>query len=180
MKLLVVVDMQKDFIDGSLGTKEAVKIVDSVNNKIKNFDGVVIYTRDSHDDNYLNIQEGINLPVVHCKIGTEGHNILSIIDTNKQPSNRDIDFLKNIYDKNSFGSVELATDIKKCFECKLIDEVEFIGLCTDICVLTNVMLVKGMIPEIKITVDSSCCAGVNIESHNAALTVMKCCQINVI
>lgn len=180
MKLLVVVDMQYDFTYGSLGSKEAIDIIENVNKKIKNFDGIVVYTRDTHNDNYFDLQEGKNLPVEHCKIGTKGHELVVDIANDKLPSKLKINELKDYYDKNSFGSDKLANDIKKCYNNNIIDEVEFIGLCTDICVVTNAMLVKGLVPEIKITVDSSCCAGVTVDKHNATLEVMKSCQISII
>lgn len=180
MKLLVVVDMQKDFIDGSLGTGEAVSIVNNVNNKIKNFDGIVVYTRDAHDDNYMNHQEGKNLPVVHCKKGTPGFEIQVDTSIKNKPSDKNINYFKDYYDKDAFASVDLANDIKNAFEKGKIESAEFIGLCTDICVLANVITTKAFAPELKIIVDSSCCAGVTPEKHTAALEAMRSCQAQVI
>lgn len=171
MKVLVVVDMQNDFIDGALGTKEAVAIVDKVADKIGKFEGKVIYTRDTHFDNYMDTREGKNLPVKHCIKGTEGFEISS-----KLPVKDDAD----IFDKPTFGSKELAETLYKLNEEKGIEEIEFIGVCTDICVISNVLLTKAFLPEIEITVDASCCAGVTPESHINALSAMKMCQVNVI
>lgn len=168
MKILVVVDMQKDFIDGSLGTKEAVSIVPNVINKIieseKNND-LIIYTKDTHYDNYLETQEGINLPVPHCIKGTSGHDIPKEIlrDNNI------------IFEKITFGSKELIDFLKT----KTFDEVELLGLCTDICVISNALLIKAYFPDIKIKIDSKCCAGVTVKSHEEALNTMKMCQIIV-
>lgn len=167
-KLLVVVDMQKDFIDGTLGTAEAVKIVPNVINKIKNFDGEIVFTKDTHSSIYLDTQEGKNLPVIHCIKGTSGWEL----DANILPLAAD----KRIFEKPTFGSLELANYIADNDFC----EIELIGLCTDICVISNAMLIKAYLPESKVTVDSTCCAGVTPESHENALSSMKMCQINVI
>lgn len=180
MKLLVVVDMQKDFVDGSLGTKEAISIVNNVNDKINSFDGIVVFTRDSHSSNYLNTQEGKNLPILHCQVDTEGWQVVVNTDIKNKPSSLGIKNFKDFYDKDGFGSFELVNDIKKAFENKIIESVEFVGLCTDICVATNVFMTKGLVREIPIIVDSSCCAGVTVEKHLAAIETMKSCQINVI
>ena len=169
MKILVVVDMQNDFIDGALGTPEAVAIVPRVINKIKEYEkngDMIIYTKDTHFDNYLDTQEGKNLPVKHCIKGTHGHNIPSDIQ-------RGHDF---VIEKLTFGSVDLAEKLKSME----FDEIELVGLCTDICVVSNALLVKASFPEKKVTVDSSCSAGVTPETHEAALTTMKMCQVNVI
>ena len=169
MKILVVVDMQNDFIDGALGTPEAVAIVPRVINKIKEYEkngDMIIYTKDTHFDNYLDTQEGKNLPVKHCIKGTHGHNIPSDIQ-------RGHDF---VIEKLTFGSVDLAEKLKSME----FDEIELVGLCTDICVVSNALLVKASFPEKKVTVDSSCSAGVTPETHSAALTTMKMCQVNVI
>lgn len=167
MKLLVVVDMQKDFIDGALGTKEAVAIVGNVKNKIaeykKNNDRV-IYTRDTHQQNYLETSEGKKLPVVHCVEGTEGWQIPDDIDDKKCMH----------IDKPNFGWTGW-----NAIDMNGIDEIELIGLCTDICVVSNALILKATYPEIKITVDAECCAGVTPESHEAALLTMKMCQIEV-
>ena len=169
MNVLIVVDMQNDFIDGALGTPEAVAIVPRVINKIKEYEkngDMIIYTKDTHFDNYLDTQEGKNLPVKHCVKGTVGHDIPADIQ-------RGHDL---VIEKLTFGSVELVERLKTIE----FDEIELIGLCTDICVVSNALLVKASFPEKKVTVDSSCSAGVTPETHSAALTTMKMCQINVI
>jgi nicotinamidase-related amidase len=167
-KVLIVVDMQNDFINGALGSKEAQSIVPSVKSKIEEYinDGqTVIFTRDTHTDGYLNTQEGKKLPVKHCIRDTEGWEI---------PVDIDISECKHI-DKLTFGYIHW-TSIP--FETNT--EFELIGLCTDICVISNAMILKAAFPETKITVDASCCAGVTPESHKNALSAMKMCQINII
>ena len=171
MKILVVVDMQNDFIDQALGTKEAVDIVDNVAAKIKEFEGKVIYTKDTHQDNYLDTQEGKNLPVTHCIKGSEGWEI-----SDKLPVKSDA----VIFEKPAFGSKELGIYLEDLAKDNDIEEIELIGLCTDICVISNALLIKAFLPEVKITVDSKCCAGVTPESHKNALEAMKMCQINII
>ncbi len=167
--VLVVVDMQKDFIDGALGTKEAEMIVDNVAEKIKKFDGEVVFTRDTHYDNYLETQEGRNLPVKHCIKGTDGWQLDSKLAVLR------IDNAK-IFDKPTFGSVELAEYLKSLDS---LESVTLVGLCTDICVISNAMLIKAYLPEVRICVDASCCAGVTPESHKNALEAMKMCQIEI-
>lgn len=167
---LIVVDMQNDFIDGALGSKESVKIVSTIENKIKSFDGEVVFTRDTHFDNYMDTNEGKNLPVPHCIKGSFGW---QICDTLQKYANG------MIFDKPTFGSVELAKWLYQMNSEEKIESVTLVGLCTDICVISNAMLIKAYLPEILITVDSSCCAGVTVESHNNALSAMKMCQINV-
>lgn len=170
-KILIVIDMQNDFIDGSLGTKEAEGIVGAVKEKIRSYSiENVIATMDTHEKEYLSTQEGQNLPVEHCIRETKGWEIREDI----------AGLLKGakIYEKPTFGSVKLAEDIKKIAENEEI-ELEIIGLCTDICVVSNALLLKAAVPEVKISVDSSCCAGVTPESHAAALQTMKACQIAI-
>lgn len=171
MNVLVVVDMQNDFIDGALGTKEATMIVDNVASKIKNFDDFVIYTRDTHQNDYLERQEGKNLPVKHCILGSYGWQI-----ADKLPVADDA----QIFDKVTFGSKDLGQFLRDLNEEEPIDEIELIGLCTDICVISNALLIKAFLPEVQITVDASCCAGVTPESHKNALEAMKMCQIKII
>lgn len=171
-KILVVIDMQNDFIDGALGTAEAVNIVDNVANKIKEYSINNVYaTRDTHSENYMETNEGKNLPVIHCVRGTKGWQLNEKIET----------ALKGavVVDKPSFGSVDLAEILKKRSEKENI-EIELVGLCTDICVVSNAMILKAYMPEVNISVDSKCCAGVTLESHLKALDTMKMCQINVI
>lgn len=168
-KLLVVVDMQNDFIDGALGTPEAVAIVENVKDKIREYAPEDIFvTMDTHSPDYLNTQEGRNLPVEHCIKGTEGWQIRS-----------DIAELLNgaaVYEKPAFGSTALAKDIAAISEKEDI-EIELIGLCTDICVVSNALLLKANMPEVTIKVDPACCAGVTPESHEAALKTMQMCQV---
>jgi nicotinamidase-related amidase len=168
MKILIVVDMQNDFIDGSLGTPEAVAIVPAVINKIKQYEddgNLIIYTKDTHFDDYLDSREGRNLPIMHCIKGTSGHDIPADILRSH----------KTVFEKLTFGSVELISYL----ESLEFDSVELIGLCTDICVVSNALMVKAHFPEIEVSVDSSCCAGVTPETHEAAITTMKMCQINI-
>lgn len=164
-KTLIVIDMQKDFIDGSLGTKEAVAIVGNVKKKIADYQAngdEIIFTRDTHHAEYLSTNEGKHLPVEHCIEGTEGWQIWEGLVVPGA-----------IYiDKPSFGYT-------KWDEYRL-EEVELVGLCTDICVVSNALILKAVYPEIKVTVDAACCAGVTKESHEAALTTMKMCQVEVI
>ncbi len=164
-KTLIVVDMQKDFIDGTLGTKEAVAIVENVKKKIAEYQEAgneIIFTRDTHQADYLSTNEGKHLPVEHCIEGTDGWKIA-----------KGLEVPGAIYiDKPTFGYLNWADyDLQ---------EVEIIGLCTDICVVSNALIIKAVFPEIKVTVDASCCAGVTPESHAAALTTMKMCQVEVI
>lgn len=171
MKVLVVIDMQKDFVDGTLGTKEAEKIVPEAVKKIKEFKGTVLSTRDTHRSSYLKTQEGKNLPVPHCIEGSEGWEIVPEIAEllKKEPIN-----------KPSFGSVELAETLRTMNEKEEIEDITLIGLCTDICVISNAMIIKAFLPETPIIVDASCCAGVTPASHKQALEAMKICQIKVI
>ena len=170
MKLLIVVDMQNDFIDGALGTKEAVAIVPNVAEKIKRVREAgweVVFTRDTHQKNYLQTQEGKNLPIVHCILGSKGWQISDKLDVGKS----------RIFDKPSFGSMELADYAATLNE---LEEIELVGLCTGICVISNAFILKAKVPEVKITVDSSCCACVTPESHATALSAMRLCQVNII
>ncbi|MBP5442165.1 MAG: cysteine hydrolase [Treponema sp.] len=170
MKLLIVVDMQNDFIDGTLGTKEAVAIVPNVAEKIKRARDAgweVVFTRDTHQKNYLQTQEGKNLPVVHCILGSKGWQISDKIDVGKS----------RIFDKPSFGSLDLADYVATLND---LEEIELVGLCTGICVISNAFILKAKVPEVKITVDSSCCACVTPESHATALSAMRLCQVNII
>ena len=171
-KLLIVVDMQNDFIDGALGTKEAVAIVPNVVEKIKTWDGDIIATRDTHTNDYMNTREGKYLPVPHCIKNTPGHEINQTIK--EALMNAEVEVA--VIDKITFGSVNLP----KMVFVGDYDYVELIGLCTDICVVSNAMLIKAELPEIDVAVDATCCAGVTPDTHNAALTTMKMCQINVI
>lgn len=169
MKTLVVVDMQNDFIDGALGTKEAVAILGKVKAKIADYrkKGLpVIFTRDTHEEDYMQTQEGENLPVPHCIRGTKGWEISDELLTEGAL----------IIDKPTFGSKELAEHLAGVDG---LSEVELIGLCTDICVISNAILIKAFMPEVRVSVDSECCAGVTPVSHINALNSMKMCQIKV-
>ena len=168
MKYLIVVDMQTDFIDGSLGTPEAVAILPYVKEKIENFDGKVLFTRDTHAPDYLTTQEGRNLPVEHCIKGTDGWQIHPTLEPLRKTE---------AIDKPTFGSTALMELLKNE---KDVESLEFIGLCTDICVISNAMLAKANFLEVPVTVDAKCCAGVTPQSHKNALEAMKMCQIQVI
>ena len=165
MRTLIVIDMQNDFIDGSLGTSEAVAIVDNVKAKIKEYADKgeqIIYTRDTHQDNYMETNEGKHLPVVHCIENTDGWKIRDGLYVDGA----------EIINKPSFGYTG--------WNNYNFEEVELIGLCTDICVVSNALIIKALFPEIKVSVDSSCCAGVTVESHNAAIKTMQMCQIEIL
>lgn len=173
-KLLIVVDMQHDFTFGALRNTEAILAIPKVLKKVNEFDGEVIYTLDTHYEDYLNTQEGQKLPVIHCVEGTKGHNLVEpLLDVQKVMGSK-------IYKKNTFGSVDLASDIKAWNQEAPIDEIEICGVCTDICVISNAMMIKAHVPEVKLVVDASCCAGITPESHQNALEAMKMCQIEVI
>ena len=176
-RILVVVDCQNDFIDGSLGTAEAEAIVQNVVEKIADFDGEVVATYDTHDDNtYMNSNEGKHLPVKHCIIHTHGWQLNPEIDKafRDRVNKAGGDIEKSVFLKETFGSVELAETIRD----RGFDYIEIIGLCTDICVISNALLIKAFLPQAQITCDFSCCAGVTPELHNAARMVMKSCQID--
>lgn len=166
--ILVVVDMQNDFIDGALGTKEAAAIVPKVEQKTRNFSGRVLFTRDTHEENYMDTQEGQKLPVPHCIRNTDGWQIRSELAAlcREEP-----------VDKVTFGSVDLGTLLQRANEEEPVRRITFVGLCTDICVISNALLAKAYLPEAEIVVDASCCAGVTPESHSNALEAMKVCQI---
>ena len=171
-KLLVVVDMQYDFIDGALGSPEAQAIVPNVVKKIETWDGDIIATLDTHDKNYLSTREGKHLPVKHCIYGSRGHEVHHEV---KMAMLSHIGYVGKI-EKKTFGSTSLPIEVEEAG----YEYVEFIGLCTDICVVSNVMLVKAYCPEIDIAVDASCCAGVTPETHEAALNTMRMCQVEVL
>ena len=173
MDILVVIDMQNDFIDGALGTPEAEAIVPNVVDRVKNFNGLVLATRDTHSGDYLQTQEGKRLPVKHCIEGTEGWDLISPLQEVQEKKNA------RIFKKKTFGSVELAQYLADIHEKTPISSIELIGLCTDICVVSNALLIKAYLPEVPILVDASCCAGVTPGSHEAALQTMECCQIQV-
>ena len=170
--VLIVVDMQVDFVTGALGSDAARAIVPRVSAKISEYKkrgDLIIFTRDTHRKDYLQTQEGKNLPVEHCILGTEGWKIYGELDTG----------CKGHYyaTKNTFGWLNWGEFIKNN---NVIENIELSGLCTDVCVVSNALILKAMYPENKITVDAQCCAGVTEESHRAALLTMKMCQINII
>ncbi len=177
-KLLVVVDMQKDFVDGALGTKEAQAVIPAVVKKIGEYDGRDIFvTRDTHQTDYMTTQEGKNLPVEHCIEGSSGWQIDKTVQA-ALDSKKDADKITYV-NKPTFGSVDLAAMIKELADKENIS-VELIGVCTDICVVSNALLIKANMPEVRVCVDASCCAGVTPDKHEAALETMRSCQIAVI
>lgn len=168
--ILIVVDMQNDFIDGVLGTTEAKSIVPKVKEKIENFSGKVYFTRDTHKKNYLDTQEGIKLPVEHCIRNTQGWQI----NPELSPLCKETPI-----DKETFGSVNLGFVLQQENQMEPIQSITLVGLCTDICVISNAMLLKAFLPEVRIIVDASCCAGVTPQSHQTALKAMEACQIEI-
>lgn len=171
--IFVVVDMQKDFVDGALGTAEAVAVAPRIARKIKDFDGDIIVTYDTHTEDYMNTAEGKNLPVPHCIKGTAGWELDSAVAAALEGKNY------TVVEKPTFGSVKLP-DIVREIAAGEDFAIELAGLCTDICVVSNAMLLKAAFPEVSITVDASCSAGVTPETHNAAVTTMRMCQISII
>lgn len=171
-KILLVIDMQNDFIDGALGTKEAEAIVDRVAEEINKYPRENVFaTRDTHGADYLDTQEGKNLPVTHCVKDTSGwelHPKIAAALENAQ-----------VIDKPSFGSVELARQLAQLAEKEALD-ITLVGLCTDICVVSNALLVKAFLPETPVSVAADCCAGVTPESHDAALKTMAMCQVKIV
>ena len=172
-KFLVAVDLQNDFIDGTLGTKEAVSIIPAAAEKIRGFDGEIFVTLDTHGENYLDTAEGKNLPVRHCVKGSEGWQL------NKEIASALAGKKYTAVEKPTFGSIDLPELIEKAAGGEEL-RVELIGLCTDICVVSNALLIKAYFPEAPVSVDCSCCAGVTVEKHNAALETMSSCQIEII
>ena len=172
-RYLIVVDMQKDFIDGSLGTAEAVSIVEPVTELVTTWEGPVIFTRDTHTEDYMNTQEGRNLPVPHCIRETDGWQIERGLQALCDQRG------SKVFDKPTFGCTELAAYLVQQNALETIDEIVLVGLCTDICVISNAMLIKASLPEVPMAVVADCCAGVTPESHERALEAMKVCQIAV-
>ena len=170
--ILIVVDMQNDFINGALGTKEAEAIVPNVVKRIQEFEGDVLYTRDTHSEDYMETQEGKNLPVPHCIKGTPGWELCpelkALRDAGHSP----------VLDKLTFGAKDLPAYLETRYP-RGLESVELIGLCTDICVISNAMVLKAFFPELPVSVTASCCAGVTPESHENALNAMKMCQIAI-
>lgn len=172
-KILVVVDMQKDFIYGSLGTPEARSIVGKVIEKVREFDGEVIFTQDTHHSNYLETQEGKLLPVEHCMAGSDGWKLVDELEEMRQKAGW------SSYQKGTFGCARLALDLQAEHARQPIEAVEAVGVCTDICVVSNALLIKAYLPEVPVIVHAGCCAGVTPEKHEAALETMRSCQITV-
>ncbi len=172
-RFLVVVDMQKDFVDGALGTPEAAAIVGNVVSKIAGFDGEIFVTYDTHTDGYMQTAEGRHLPVPHCIKGTDGWQLDSRVAQALDGRSY------TVVEKPTFGSVTLPTLISEAAAGESFS-VELIGLCSDICVVSNALLLKAHFPESDILVDASCCAGVSVQTHEAALSTMRCCQIEVV
>ncbi len=169
--LLVIVDMQNDFIDGVLGTPEAVKIVPFVRERIRNFRGHLFFTKDTHKDNYLETREGKKLPIPHCIRGTHGWMMHKDIGVPRGSS---------VAEKHSFGSFYMTKAIMEMHEEKPWDNIVLIGLCTDICVISNAMMIKSALPEVHVMVDAKCCAGTSPESHENALKAMEMCHITIL
>lgn len=167
--VLVVVDMQRDFVNGALGTPEAVAILPAVVEKVKGFAGKVLFTRDTHGEDYLQSREGGLLPVEHCIRGTPGWELADEL----QP------FAEEIIDKPTFGSVELGERMRALNAQEQIGTITLIGVCTDICVISNAMLLRAFLPETPITIDAACCAGVTPESHDTALKALAACQFSI-
>lgn len=168
--ILIVVDMQNDFIDGALGTAEAVAIVPKVAEKVKGFKGTVIFTRDTHGESYMQTQEGRNLPVPHCIKGSHGWEVCPALE----PLRTGLTI-----DKPTFGSAELGRLILELNAKEPVGSITLVGLCTDICVISNAMIAKAFLQEVPVTVDAACCAGVTPESHRNALNAMKMCQVRI-
>jgi len=182
MKALIIVDMQKDFIDGSLGTPEAVAIVDGVVKRIEDSAGeLILFTMDTHHDGYLDTPEGKKLPVVHCIEDTEGWQIIEAIRSAWRTNSSTIiipELQENTFKKPIFGSLDLVEFLQS--RIADISEIELLGVCTDICVISNAIMLKNIIPDVKISVNAACCAGVTPQSHTEALNVMGMCQIDII
>ena len=172
-KVLVVVDMQRDFIDGALGTPEAEAILPAVCEKIRDFDGTVLFTKDTHEEDYLGTQEGRFLPVRHCIRGTAGWDFPEEIAALAKARGAEV------FEKPTFGSERLAEALRGLEAAGGIEEIEFVGLCTDICVVSNALLAKAALPEVPVSVDAACCAGVTPAKHEAALETMRSCQVIV-
>lgn len=173
--ILIVIDMQNDFISGALGTPEAQAIVPYVEQLVAEWDGPIYFTQDTHETNYLDTQEGQHLPVVHCVKHRSGWNIHeSLIDAAR--NNEHV----RVIEKPCFGSLDLVRQLQDMHAQNLIGDITIVGLCTDICVVSNVLLVKAGLPEVPLIIDAAGCAGVTPEKHRAALETMRSCQCHVI
>ena len=186
MRVLVVVDAQKDFVTGALGSVSAQSIIPHIRERIKSYaDGntLILFTKDTHDENYLKTLEGYNLPTPHCVRGTPGWSLVKDISSLADGYSNflifsDEEVVRSRVLKNTFGSVKLM-EILKQYEYE-IEDITFMGFCTDVCVVSNVLMARAYLPNTRIIVDSSCCAGTTLDKHLAALEVMKSCQIDVI
>jgi len=182
LKILVVVDMQKDFIDGALGTAEAAAILPNVITRIENSppDELILLTKDTHGEDYLNTPEGKKLPVSHCVKGTEGWDVnpdvLEAWRKNKSTAAKD----ENIFEKPVFGSVALVEFITNLHKISPITGIELLGLCTDVCVVSNAIMLKNTLPDVPVAVIENCCAGVTPQSHTEAINTMKMCQVDIV
>lgn len=170
---LIVVDMQNDFVSGSLGTPEAQAIVGAVARRAEEFEGAVVFTKDTHGEDYLQTQEGSNLPVVHCVRDTPGWELVEELE--RVRAQRDA----LVFDKPSFGSLDLAAWLVEQNDVEPIDSIELVGLCTNICVVSNALLIKANLPEVPLRVEAALCAGVTPQSHRAALDTMRSCQVDI-
>lgn len=166
-KVLIVIDMQNDFVDGALANPQAQAIVDGIVKRIDEFDGDVIATRDTHAENYLNTTEGKHLPVPHCIRGTDGWEIVPAIRDALQRKNA------KVLDKPTFGY--LNWELLQAY-----DEAEMVGTCTDICVVSNALIIKALHPDLSLTVRKELCAGTTQENHDSAISVMACCQVKIV
>ncbi len=173
-KYLIVIDMQNDFVDGALGTPEAQAIADAVVEEAKSFDGTVAFTLDTHGEDYLSSQEGANLPVPHCIKGTPGWQLIPALDSVAHERNA------RIFEKPTFGSTDLAAWLQAENATNPIESIELVGVCTDICVVSNALLIKAVLPEVPLVVDAALCAGVTPAAHEAALATMRSCQVQVL
>lgn len=171
---LIVVDMQNDFIDGALGTPEAQAIVETVVERARAFEGCVVFTRDTHGPNYATTQEGRNLPVPHCIKGTQGWELAPALETVR--TNRSAP----VFEKPSFGSLDLACWLVAQNNAVPIDSIELCGLCTDICVVSNALTIKAHLPEVPLSVNPALCAGVTPAAHDAAIATMASCQVQIL
>ena len=170
MKCLVVIDVQNDFVTGSLGTAEAVEMLPRLLEKMGSFEGAILMTQDTHGADYLSTQEGRMLPVEHCIEGTEGWRFPAEVEALRESRGA------RVYEKPTFGSTRLVSELKRLYDGAELESVELVGLCTDICVISNALMIKAAMPELPVYVDPACCAGVTPEKHEAALEVMSSCQ----
>lgn len=172
-RYLIVIDMQNDFVDGALGTPEAAAIAPALVEAARAFDGELIFTLDTHGEDYLATQEGAHLPVPHCIKGTPGWELIpALAELQRERDAR-------VFEKPTFGSTELARHLVQRNAEEPIDSIELVGVCTDICVVSNALLIKAALPEVPVKVDAALCAGVTPEAHEAALATMRSCQIEM-